>query len=178
MHETSKRSLPPGTLLRGFRARWTAGKAIWNAFAGIPCQVDGRKGHLTRFCGNSVPGGRQERTPDTLSRGFRARWTAGWDTWNTFAGKPWQVDSAMGHLEHFCRDSVPGGRRGKTPGSTKPERLFYIIEIKANVIIRTYFRSRERFYAQNNSASGLLNCRFVRKLIYIADVAISGKRIA
>ena len=152
--------------------------------------------HLTRFRGNTVPGGRQEETPGTLLREYRARWTAEErhlvhfcgntvpggrqrrDTWNTFAGIPWQVGSGKGHLTRFCGKTVAGGRQEKPPGSTKPERLFYIIEIKANVIIRTYFRSRERFYAQNNSASGLLNCRFVRKLIYIADVAISGKRIA
>ena len=41
MHETSKRSLPPGTLLQENRGRWTAGKATWNAFAGIPWQVEG-----------------------------------------------------------------------------------------------------------------------------------------
>ena len=34
------------------------GDATWNAFAGIPCQVDGR-----------------EMPPGTLSQGFRARWT-------------------------------------------------------------------------------------------------------
>ena len=99
MHETSKRSLPPGTLLRGFRARWTAGKAIWNAFAGIPCQVDGRKGHLTRFRGDSVPGGRRDGTPGTLSQENRGRWTARWDTWNTFAGIPCQVEGGERHLE-------------------------------------------------------------------------------
>ena len=52
------------------------GDATWNAFAGIPWQVDGR-----------------EMLPGTLSRGFRARWTA-----------------ERCHLEHFRRDSVPGGR--------------------------------------------------------------------
>ena len=30
------------------------GDATWNAVAGIPCQVDGRKGHLTRFCRETV----------------------------------------------------------------------------------------------------------------------------
>ena len=100
MHETSKRSLPPGTLLQENRGRWTAGKATWNAFAGIPCQVDSGERHLVHFCGNTVPGGRQRRdtwntfagipwqveggeeTPGTLSREFRGRWTAGKDTWN------------------------------------------------------------------------------------------------
>ena len=43
MHETSKRSLPPGTLSQGFRARWEAGRDTWNTFVGKPCQVDGRK---------------------------------------------------------------------------------------------------------------------------------------
>ena len=60
----------------------------------IPCQVGGGKRHLERFCGNSVPGGRQEKDtwsafagkpcqvgrgemlPGTLSRGFRSRWAA------------------------------------------------------------------------------------------------------
>ena len=110
MHETSKRSLPPGTLSREFRARWKAGRDTWNALAGIPCQVEGGKRHLERFCGNTVPGGRQEETPGTLSREFRARWKAGKATWNAFAGIPCQVDSGKRHLEHFCRNTVPGGR--------------------------------------------------------------------
>ena len=46
--------------------------------------------------GTAVPGGRQERTPDTLSRGFRARWAAG-----------------RCHLTRFRGDSVPGGQQGK-----------------------------------------------------------------
>ena len=66
----------PATLLREFRARWEAGKDTWNTFAGIPWQVDDRKCYLTRFCGDSVPGGRQRKTPGTLLRGFRARWKA------------------------------------------------------------------------------------------------------
>ena len=37
------RNETPGTLLWGFRSRWTAGKDTWNTFAGIPCQVEGRK---------------------------------------------------------------------------------------------------------------------------------------
>ena len=77
---------------QGRCARWTAGKATWNAFAGIPCQGDGRKSYLERFRGNSVPGGRQEKLPGTLSREFRARWEAGSDTWNAFAEIPWRVD--------------------------------------------------------------------------------------
>ena len=110
MHETSKRSLPPGTLLRGFRARWTAGSDTWNTFAGIPCQVDGKKRHLEHFRRNSVLGGRQEETPGTLSQENRGRWTAGKATWNAFAGIPCKVDSGKRHLEHFCRNTVPGGR--------------------------------------------------------------------
>ena len=51
------------------------GDATWNAFAGKPCQVDGR-----------------EMPPGTLSLENRGRWEAGKDTWNTFAGIPWQVD--------------------------------------------------------------------------------------
>ena len=70
----------PDTLSRGFRARWTAEKDTWNAFAGIPCQVDGKEGHLERFCGDSVPGRQQEVLLDTLLRGFRARWKAEKDT--------------------------------------------------------------------------------------------------
>ena len=73
----------PGTLLRGFRARWAAGSDTWNTFAGIPCQVEGREGHLERFRGDSVAGGRRERRPGTLSRENRARWAAGWDTWHS-----------------------------------------------------------------------------------------------
>ena len=103
----------PGTLSREFRARWTAGKDTWNTFAGIPCQVDGRKSYLERFRGNSVPGGRLEVTPGTLSQEFRARWKAGKDTWNAFAGIPCQVEGGERHLEHFCRKTVPGGRQGK-----------------------------------------------------------------
>ena len=57
MHETSKRSLPPGTLSQGFRVRWAAGRDTWHAFVGKPCQVGGRK----------MPLG-------TLLREFRARW--------------------------------------------------------------------------------------------------------
>ena len=105
----------PGTLLQEYRARWTAGKDTWNTFAGIPWQVDGRKSYLERFRGNSVPGGRQEVTPGTLSLGNRGRWTARWDTWNAFAGKPWQVDGKKRHLERFCRDSVPGGQQEVLP---------------------------------------------------------------
>ena len=50
------------------------GDATWNTFAGIPCQVEGKKCHLERFCEDSVPGGRQEVTPGTLSQENRARW--------------------------------------------------------------------------------------------------------
>ena len=71
-----KRDETPGTLSRGYRGRWEAGKATWNDFAGIPWQVDGREGHLERFRGDSVAGGQQEVLPDTLSRGYRGRWTA------------------------------------------------------------------------------------------------------
>ena len=117
MHETSKRSLPPGTLLRGFRARWTAGSDTWNTFAGIPCQVDGKKRHLEHFRRNSVLGGRQEETPGTLSQENRGRWTAGKATWNAFAGIPWQVDGGKGYLERFRGNSVAGGRRERLPGT-------------------------------------------------------------
>ena len=102
----------PGTLLRGFRARWAAGRchlehfcgdsvpggrrgdATWNTFAGIPCQVGGRKSYLEHFCGDSVPGGRR-----------------GDATWNTL------VEGREGHLTRFCGDSGPGGRRKRTPGT-------------------------------------------------------------
>ena len=116
--------MPPGTLLRDFRARWAAGK-----------------GHLTRFCGDSVSGGRRKRTPGTLLRGYRARWEAEKDTWYTFAWIPCQVGGGKGHLVHFCVDtvipcqvgggkghltrfrgnSVPGGRREETPGTLSQE---------------------------------------------------------
>ena len=100
------RKRTPGTLSREFRGRWAAGRcylerfrgnsvaggrrgdATWNAFAGIPWQVDGRMGHLERFCGDSVPGGKRDETPGTLSQENRGRWTAGRDTWNAFAGIP------------------------------------------------------------------------------------------
>ena len=51
-----KQRRTPGTLLRSFRGRWTAGK-----------------GHLERFRRKTVPGGRQERTPDTLLQGNRGK---------------------------------------------------------------------------------------------------------
>ena len=72
-----RQEVTPGTLSREFRARWTAGSDTWNAFAGIPWQVDGRKGHLERFRRDSVAGGRREETSGTLSQGFRARWETG-----------------------------------------------------------------------------------------------------
>ena len=53
--------------------------------------MGGRKGHLERFRGETVAGGRQEVLPDTLLQEFRARWTAGKATWNAFAGILWQV---------------------------------------------------------------------------------------
>ena len=109
--------MPPGTLSRGFRGRWAAGKNTWNAFAGKPWQVGGKKGYLEHFRGKTVAGGRREETPGTLSRGFRARWTAEKDTWNAFAGKPWQVGSGKGYLERFCGDTVAGGRRERLPGT-------------------------------------------------------------
>ena len=79
--------------------------------------------------GTTVPGGKREETPGTLSLENRGRWKAGKDTWNTFAGKPCQVEGgeeAPGtlslefrarwtaekrHLEHFRWNSVPGGRQ-------------------------------------------------------------------
>ena len=105
----------PGTLLREYRARWEAGSATWNAFAGIPCQVGSRKGYLEHFRGETVAGGRQRRTPGTLSQEFRARWAAGKDTWYTFAGKPWQVGGGKGHLERFRGKTVAGGKQDGTP---------------------------------------------------------------
>ena len=85
----------PDILSREFRARWTARKATWNTLAGIPCQVGSEKCYLEHFHGNSVPGGRQEVTPGTLSREFRVRWEAG-----------------RCHLTHFRGNSVSGGRQG------------------------------------------------------------------
>ena len=101
---------PPGTLSQEFRARWAAGSDTWNAFAGKPWQVGGGKGYLERFRGDTVAGGRQRRTPDTLLRGFRGRWEAEKDTWNAFAGIPGQVDGGKGYLERFRGDTVAGGR--------------------------------------------------------------------
>ena len=43
----------------------------------IPWQVDGGKGYLERFRGDSVPGGKRDETPGTLSQENRGRWTAG-----------------------------------------------------------------------------------------------------
>ena len=107
-----RRKETPGTVLREFRARWAAGSDTWNTFAGIPCQVEGREGHLERFRGNTVAGGRREETPGTLLREFRGRWAAGKATWNDFAGIPWQVGGGKGYLERFRGDTVAGGRQG------------------------------------------------------------------
>ena len=63
-----RQEVTPGTLSQENRARWTAERDTWNAFAEKPCQVEGGERHLERFCRDSVPGGRQKRTPDTLSR--------------------------------------------------------------------------------------------------------------
>ena len=112
-----KRDETPGTLSQENRGRWTAGRDTWNTFAGKPWQVDSGMRHLEHFCGDSVPGGKREGTPGTLSRGFRARWAAGSDTWNTFAGIPCQVEGREGHLERFRGNSVAGGRRKRTPGT-------------------------------------------------------------
>ena len=79
--------------------------------------MDSGKGHLERFCRISVPGGKQGKTPGTLSEENRARWEAGKDTWHTFAGIPCQVGGGKRHLERFCRNSVPGGQREETPGT-------------------------------------------------------------
>ena len=99
-----RRERLPGTLSRGNRARWTAEKDTWNAFTGIPWQVDGG-----------------EMPPGTLSRGYRGRWEAGKATWNDFAGIPWQVGGGKGYLERFHGDSVAGGRREETPGTLSQE---------------------------------------------------------
>ena len=107
----------PDTLSRENRDRWTAGKATWNAFAGIPWQVVGKKGYLERFRGDTVAGGRRERLPGTLLRENRARWAARGATWHAFAGIPWQVGGGKGYLEHFRGNTVAGGRREETPGT-------------------------------------------------------------
>ena len=54
--------------------------------------------------GTAVSGGQQRRA-----------------TWNTFAGIPCQVGSGKRHLEHFRRNSVPGGQREETPGTLSQE---------------------------------------------------------
>ena len=76
--------------------------------ARFPWQVDGRERHLEHFCGKTVAGGRQGKTPGTLLQEFRDRWTAGKATWNTFAGIPCQVDGRKSYLEHFRRKTVAG----------------------------------------------------------------------
>ena len=81
--------------------------------ARFPCQVDSGKGHLTCFRGETVAGGRRERTPDMLSRGNRGRWTARRDTWNTFAGIPCQVEGRempLGTLSRENRDRWTAGK--------------------------------------------------------------------
>ena len=130
-----RREETPGTLSQEFRGRWEAGKATWNAFAGIPWQVGGGKGYLKRFCRETVPGGRQgdatwnafagkpwqveggEEAPGTLSLENRGRWEAGKATWSAFAGIPWQVVGKKGYLERFRGDTVAGGQRDETPGT-------------------------------------------------------------
>ena len=125
----------PATLSRGFRARWEARKATWNAFAGIPCQVGGKRCHLERFRGDSVAGGQQEVLPATLLRGFRARWEAGRchlerfrgdsvpgekqgdATCHAFTGIPCQVGDKKCYLEHFRGNTVAGGQQERTPGT-------------------------------------------------------------
>ena len=86
-----RRERTPGTLSQENRGRWTAGRDTWNAFAGIPCQVGSGMRHLEHFRRKTVAGGQREGTPGTLSRGNRGRWKAEKDTWNVFAGIPWQV---------------------------------------------------------------------------------------
>ena len=78
--QVGSREMLPDTLSREYRGRWEAGKATWNDFAGIPWQVGGGKGYLERFCGKTVAGGRRERLPGTLLRGFRGRWAGRKDT--------------------------------------------------------------------------------------------------
>ena len=65
-----------GTAVSGGQQR----RATWDTFAGIPCQVGGKKGYLERFRGKTVTGGRRERLPGTLSQENRGRWEAGRDT--------------------------------------------------------------------------------------------------
>ena len=64
-----------------------------------------------------MPGGKRDETPVTLSQANRGRWAAGKNTWNAFAGKPWQVGGGKEHLERFHGDSVPGGRQERLPGT-------------------------------------------------------------
>ena len=119
-----RRERLPGTILRGYRGRWKAGRCHLTRFRGnsvaggrrerLPGTIlRGYRGrwkagrcHLTRFRGNSVAGGRRERLPGTLSREYRARWAAGKDTWNAFAGIPCQVGSKRCYLTRFCGDTL------------------------------------------------------------------------
>lgn len=43
------RKVSPGTFSPGFCVKWEVEHATWHAFAGIPCQVDSMRCHLTRF---------------------------------------------------------------------------------------------------------------------------------
>ena len=115
--EKPRHPMMRGTAVSGGQQR----RATWNTFAGIPCQVGDKRCYLTRFCGNSVPGGQREETPGTLSQEFRVRWAAGRDTWNTFAGIPCQVGDKRCYLPRFRGNSVPGGQREETPGTLSQE---------------------------------------------------------
>ena len=84
-----QREMLPGTLLQGYRVRWSARNATWNAFVGKPCQVDSMRCYLEHFCRDTVSGEQQ-----------------GDATWHAFAGIPCQVGSGKRHLARFCRDSV------------------------------------------------------------------------
>ena len=63
--------------------------------------------------GTAVPGGRRGKTPGTLLQEFRARWEAGKDTWNAFAGKPWQVEGG---------EEAPGTLSRENRGRWKAEK--------------------------------------------------------
>ena len=111
------------------------GDATWNAFAGIPCQVDDKRCYLELFHRKTVAGGKRgDATWNTFAKipwqvddkkcyleHFRGNSVPGGRqgdaTWNAFAGIPFQVEGKKCHLERFCEDSVPGGRQEVTPGT-------------------------------------------------------------
>ena len=140
----------PGTLSLEYRARWTAGKDTWNAFAEIPCQVDGRKSYLERFCGETVPGGRQEKLPGTLLRGNRARWEAGKATWNAFAEIPCQVDSRERTPATLLREFRGRWTANLSDTGRDSAMKMKIMENLLLFVVNSYFRRAKKWKHANH----------------------------